>query len=74
MRSIRVYQFVKDNLENLKDELDLKSESELIYYLTVVFFEFREQITLNEHLRIRSDYLFQKDSEDTEKAALENID
>lgn len=53
MKSTKVNPVVKDHLQKLKDELELKSESEVIDYLVLFRATLGDKITLHEHLRIK---------------------
>lgn len=67
MRSVKVLDFVKEMLEEMKDELDFKSESEVIYYLLQVFHTYKSEITLMEHVEYRDTYKVEKEREETTK-------
>ncbi|MCY9543473.1 hypothetical protein [Paenibacillus alvei] len=63
MRSVKVMEFVKEGLENLKDELDFKSESEVIYYLLQIYYTRKAEITLMEHIEYRQTYKVEREVE-----------
>lgn len=53
MKSTKVHPVVKGHLEKLKDDLGLKSESEVIDYLVLFRATLNDKITLNQHLQIK---------------------
>lgn len=53
MKSTKVHPVVKEHLQKLKDDLELKSESEVIDYLVYFRATLGDKITLNQHLQIK---------------------
>lgn len=53
MKSTKVHPIVKEHLQSLKDDLELKSESEVIDYLILFRKTLVDKVTLNQHLQIK---------------------
>lgn len=63
MRNVKVTQFVKTSLEDIKEQLQFKTESEAIYYLLCVYEMYADQVSVAHYLQCRDDYKVAKDAE-----------
>lgn len=48
-KQMQVYSPVKNIVQDIKKELDLRNESEVIVYLAAIRTIFKDRITLNQH-------------------------
>jgi hypothetical protein len=71
VRNVKVTQFVKTSLEDIKDQLQFRTESEAIYYLLRVYEMFAEQVSVTYYLQCREHYKVEKEAEENEENMVE---
>lgn len=71
VRNVKVTQFVKTSLEDIKEQLQFRTESEAIYYLLRVYDVFSDQVCVNQYLQWRESYQIEKEAEDAEESMTE---